>query len=374
MNKKEVLEIRKQFTPANCAITRIRGCYVNHDKEIISTSDKSFLMIEESEQFKYFNLFKKTLSGKLGRSLLDMDFPLEQERKGGTQAFLLELRDSALKDDELAEEFFSNIIEHYNHTGNYYITLIHGVYDIPGKSSDGMALEDASDYVYSYILCCISNVRMSKPVLGYDEDSNEIKERVRDWYVEDPAHGFLFPTFTDREPDIHSLLYYSNKQENIQKPFIEYVLGTKVPLTAAVQKACFNMVLEDTLGENLNCQLAKTIHENIRTVLEENKENQEPVRLDVANIRKLLEHSGVEIEKLETLEQQFEINVGKGEELIATNITGIDKLCIETNDVEIKVDADRMDLVEAKLVEGRQCIIIPVDDHVSVNDAKVKTL
>ena len=28
MNKKEVLEIRKQFTPANCAITRIAGCYV----------------------------------------------------------------------------------------------------------------------------------------------------------------------------------------------------------------------------------------------------------------------------------------------------------------------------------------------------------
>ena len=32
MNKKEVLEIRKQFTPANCAITRIAGCYVDHEK------------------------------------------------------------------------------------------------------------------------------------------------------------------------------------------------------------------------------------------------------------------------------------------------------------------------------------------------------
>ena len=32
MNKKEVLEIRKQFTPANCAITRICGCYVDHEK------------------------------------------------------------------------------------------------------------------------------------------------------------------------------------------------------------------------------------------------------------------------------------------------------------------------------------------------------
>lgn len=32
MNKKEVLEIRKQFTPENCAITRIVGCYVDHEQ------------------------------------------------------------------------------------------------------------------------------------------------------------------------------------------------------------------------------------------------------------------------------------------------------------------------------------------------------
>ena len=32
MNKKEVLEIRKQFTPENCAITRIAGCYVDGEK------------------------------------------------------------------------------------------------------------------------------------------------------------------------------------------------------------------------------------------------------------------------------------------------------------------------------------------------------
>ena len=30
MNKKEVLEIRKQFSPKNCAITKICGCYVDY--------------------------------------------------------------------------------------------------------------------------------------------------------------------------------------------------------------------------------------------------------------------------------------------------------------------------------------------------------
>ena len=32
MNKKEISEIKKQFTPANCAITRICGCYVDGEK------------------------------------------------------------------------------------------------------------------------------------------------------------------------------------------------------------------------------------------------------------------------------------------------------------------------------------------------------
>ena len=43
MNKKEVLEIRKQFTPENCVITRICGCYVDHEKEKKTELKKAFL-------------------------------------------------------------------------------------------------------------------------------------------------------------------------------------------------------------------------------------------------------------------------------------------------------------------------------------------
>lgn len=38
MNKKEVLEIRKQFFPENCTITRICGCYVDAEKKILRLS------------------------------------------------------------------------------------------------------------------------------------------------------------------------------------------------------------------------------------------------------------------------------------------------------------------------------------------------
>ena len=56
MNKKEVLEIRKQFTPENCTITRICGCYVDHEKEKKMEMKKAFLSMPEEEAFKYFDI------------------------------------------------------------------------------------------------------------------------------------------------------------------------------------------------------------------------------------------------------------------------------------------------------------------------------
>lgn len=47
MNKKEVLEIRKQFSPKNCAITKICGCYVDYEKNKKMESKDAFLALPE---------------------------------------------------------------------------------------------------------------------------------------------------------------------------------------------------------------------------------------------------------------------------------------------------------------------------------------
>ena len=207
MNKKEVLEIRKQFTPENCAITRICGCYVDHEKEKKTELKKAFLSLPEEEGFKYFDIFKHTLSGTLGKNLINMEFPLEQELPGGTQEFLLKLRDSKLQDDLLIEEFYDKVIANYNYGENYYIILIHAVYDVPGKSTDGLEMFDASDVVYEHLMCSICPVNLTKAGLTYNAETNNIEDRIRDWFVELPVKGFLFPAFNDRASDIHHILY-----------------------------------------------------------------------------------------------------------------------------------------------------------------------
>ena len=374
MNKKEILEICKQFTPANCAITRICGCYVDHEKNKKLESKDAFLSLPEEEAFKYFDIFKKTLSGTVGKNMLNMEFPIDAEMPGGTQEFLLKLRNSKLEDDMLLEEFYDKVIATYEYAENYYIILIHAMYDIPGKTSDDLEMFDASDEVYEYLLMSICPVSLSKAGLCYNAEDNRIEDRIRDWIVDMPDKGFLFPAFNDRSTDLHSMLYYTKKSSDLQPEMIDQLLGAKMPMSADDQKESFQMIIEDTLGEEGDYETVRNIHETLNDLIEEHKEEPEPLALDMTEMKKVFEQSGVDAEKMENFERNFEENAGEKATLLASNITETKKFNIETPDVVIKVNPDRADLVETRIIDGRQCLVIPVDDHIEVNGINVRTI
>ena len=374
MNKKEVLEIRKQFTPANCAITRIAGCYVDHEKNKKMESKSAFLSLPEEEAFKYFDIFKKTLSGTMGKNMLNMEFPIDQEMPGGTQEFLMKLKASKLEDDMLLEEFYDKVIATYEYAENYYIILIHAMYDVPGRSSDNMEMFDASDEVYEYLVCSICPVSLSKAGLSYNAESNCIQDRIRDWVVDMPDKGFLFPAFNDRSTDIHGVLYYTKKSEDLQPELIEQLLGARMPMSANTQKETFQMLIEDTLGEDGDYETIRNIHDTLNDMIEEHKEEPEPLQLDKTDVRKVFEKSGGSSEKMECFDQNYEETAGEKTSLLATNITETKKFQIETPDIVIKVNPERADLIETRVIDGRQCLVIAVDDHIEVNGVNVRTL
>ena len=374
MNKKEVLEIRKQFTTANCAITRIAGCYVDHEKIKKMESKSAFLSLPEEDAFKYFDIFRKTLSGSVGKNLLNLEFPTKQEMPGGTQEFLMNLRKSKLEDDQLLEEFYDRIIESYNYGENYYIVLIHAMYDIPGRASDGTEMYDASEEVYEYLLCSICPVSLSKAGLSYHAESNCIQDRIRDWVVGMPDKGFLFPAFNDRSTDIHGVLYYTKKSEDLQQELIEQLLGARMPMSANTQKETFQMLIEDTLGEDGDYKTIRNIHDTLNDMIEEHKEKPEPLQLDKADVRKVFEQSGVSSEKMESFDQNYEETAGEKTSLLAENITETKKFQIETPDIVIKVNPGRTDLVDTMVVNGRKCLVIAVDDSLEVNGIPVRTI
>lgn len=353
---------------------RICGCYVDGEKNIKTQLKEAFLSLPEEETFKYFNLFKQTLSGTLGKNLLNLEFPLDAENPGGPQEFLLKLRDSKLQDDALLEEFYQKIIENYYFPENYYIILIHVAYDIPGKSLDGSEMFDASEDVYEYLLCSLCPVKLSKPGLFYNAETNNIENRIRDWVVDPPVKGFLFPAFNDRNTDIHSMLYFSKMAEELQPEFIESMFGCFLPLTADSQKETFNYLISDTLGDDCDYEVVKNIHEHLTELVEETKDSPDPLVLTKPDVKRLFELSGVPEEKLETFDQTFEAAAGEKASLLATNIAGGKKFNIETPDVVIKVNPERTDLIETRIIDGKECLVITVNDHIEVNGVNVRTI
>ncbi|MCI8763408.1 MAG: DUF4317 domain-containing protein [Lachnospiraceae bacterium] len=372
MIKKEISEIKRQFTPSGCSISRICGCYVDGEKNKKTEFKEAFLSLPEEDMFKYFEILRKSLSGTIGKNLITLDFPLETEKEGGTQEFLLRLRNSRLQDDELLDSFYDRVIDIYEYTGNYLILLIHDAYDIPGRTSDGLDMEDASDEVYSYILCCICPVDLSKPGLSYNELQNTFQNRTRDWVVGMPDLGFLFPAFHDRSTDIHSSLYYSKNANDLHEPFIERLFGCPLPLAADFQKETFQAIIEETLGDACDYDTVKTIHENLNEMLEEHKDAPEPLILDKYQVKALLESSGVEEEQLQDFDKNFDEAAGEKASIYATNIANPRAFEVKTPDVIVKVNPERTDLIETREIGGRQCLVIAVDGGVEVNGILVQ--
>lgn len=371
MIKQEISEIKKLFTQNNCSITRICGCYVDGEKNKKTELKQAFLALPEEEMFKYFEILRKTLSGTLGKNLLTLEFPLNTEYEGGTQEFLLKLRDSKLKDDALLEEFYDKIIETYEYVGNYLILIIHDVYDVPGRTRDGIDMEDASDEVYEYILTCICPVNLSKPGLSYNAVENTFQNRIRDWVVGMPETGFLFPAFNDRSADLHSTLYYSKDSEELKEAFVEQLLGCPLPLSAGGQKETFQTLIEETLGETCDIEVVKNIHGKLNEMLEEHKEEPAPLVLDKNEVKTLFASSGVANEKLEEFDRYYDATAGEDTSLYVDNVVNTRTFEVKTPDVVIKVNPERTDLIETKNINGRECLVIALDGGVMVNGINV---
>lgn len=376
MINSEILEIRKQFKHENCSITKVSVCYVDGEKTIKTKFTESFLCMPEEETFKYFEIFKKTLSGTVGKNLINLEFPTSSEFNGGTQEFLLKLRDSELKDESLVDEFYQKIIDNYEHVGNYLILVVYAAYDVPGKTSDKIMMEDASDEVYRYILCSLCPVNLSKPGLSYNEEKNLIQKRIQDWVVSSPNQGFLFPAFNDRSTDLHNALYYSKDAEELKQDFVQQLLGCELPMTAGLQKETFQTMIKETLGEECDFEIVRNIHEKLNEILEEHKikEIPEPLILDKTEVRNLFVESGVEDEKLIEFDKTYESLSGENATLLAANLTSTRVFEVKTPDVVIKVNPERTELVQTKLVDGRKCLVIELTDQVEVNGISVKPL
>lgn len=372
MNKKEISEIKKFFTKEHCCIHHLCGCYVDENKVKRLEFADAFLSLPEEESFKYFDLFRKALSGGLGRNLLNMDFPYEEEYDGGHQAFLLKLLNSSCQDPALLDDFYDQVIASFLYPEHYLILIAEGSYDIPQKATDGTEMFDASEYVYHYIMTAICPVRLSKPGLCINADVSRVEDRIRDWIVEAPEIGFLFPAYNDRNTDLHSLLFYSKNAELPNADTAGALLGCVAPAPAKAQKETFNEAVEEVLGNECTFEAVRTIHSQLSDLIEERKDSPDPVALDQADIRRIISSTGTDEDPTEAVQSCFERTVGEKSSILASNLAAARRFEVKTPDVTVQVRPEQMDLIETRVIDGRSFLLIPLEGEVTVNGIHIQ--
>lgn len=404
MNKKEVMEIKRRLKKEACTFTRMCGCYVDAEKNKVVNFGQTFLNLEDEEFYKYLDIAKKVLSGNIGNNLLTLDIPLEEEAAGGRQQFLMGLRESRLKNDDLMDRFYDMVIEHYDYAGNYLILVFHDAYDVMSRTSDQNKL-DESEEVYEYLLCAICPVSLSKPGLGYRADENRIGPRIRDWVVCPPDTGFVFPAFNDRTTDIHSLLFYTKDTKEPHTEFMEG-LGCGGKRTATEQKNLFTHIVKHALGEDdeNSSEVLLDLQQKMSDYVDEQAvfvDEETGVILEGEELAKLMSDTGISDDAAATIQEAYtknfsdqlpEVNqlidpksleanarIREEEELraqveelkqqvayhqsaAAEDENGCDDN-IKTYDVVLRVKPEKVSQIKSQMIDGQKCLVIPMEEH-----------
>lgn len=350
MNKKEISEIKKQLKIENVCITRIAGCYVTADKQIVAKIFKTFGMLPEEEQFKYLELFKGCLSGKLGKSLVNLEYKTSTDNE--KQQMMIQLVKSKLGEKEV-DALYQSIIESYNATENYYISIAYGVYDAPQKAADGAKLEDG-DTVYEHIIVGICPVKKTKPGLIYDSNRQDIVNAGLDMMVSKPDHGFLYPSFAGRNTDLHEALYFSKKPDGLSEGLISDVLGCEFPDNVEIQKEAFAAALKEGLEEDCTFHTVKTVCEEIRDL---SSNSEDPYIIDSSNIAGIIQGK-----KAEAVKENLDTKI------YADNIVSGKNMVIENSYLSVKISNEySADINVRTNAEGEQELVIRLSDPVTIN-------
>jgi len=373
MNEKEIGEIRRRVRRDRSNMTAIYGCYVNGQKEIVSEFKQSTGIMPENEAEKYFGLLKRTLSGSIGKNLIDVSFKTSQVADSPEHKLLMELRNSGLKNEEARSEFYQKIIQSVAFDDGFLILIGCDSYDVPFKSKDDVTQTDASNETYSYLLCAVCPVKLSKPNLQYTADDKSFHDSGAHNVPSAPEMGFLFPAFDGRSTNIYNALFYTHSAKDNHEGLVDALFHVSIPQPAEEQKKSFEALLGATLQEDCNLDVVQTVHEQICQCIEMHKESKvaDPLLISKEQVKETLEGCGVSEEHLAKFSVEYDEVFGFDAQLHPRNIINNKRFEITTPDVSIQVSPERSDLIETRIIGGVKYILICADENVEVNGVPI---
>lgn len=369
MNEKEIAELRRRLKTDKCAVDAVYGCFVNDKKEIVSTFRLTLGLMGRDDADALLAVIRKVFSGKIGRNLTDLPFTNEQVMDSGEHRLLMDLRRG---NEEAVNALFAQTAAGLSMEGNYIILIATDSYDVPFFGADGKKAEE-SETVFQYCLCAVCPVRETKPALAFFANENAFRQLGIDRVLGAPELGFMFPSFDDRCANIYDVLYYTKHTDMNHPEFIEDVLRLQAPAPADEQKEIFNAMLNETLSEDCSLSVAVAVRDAICERMEEYKAEGggEMPAVSKKTVTDVLEQSGVSPEKVTAFAEKYDENFGAAAEFSPHTIVDTGSIAVETPDVSIRVNSDRSDLLQTRVIDGVRYILIRAENGVEVNGVEV---
>ncbi len=371
MTEKELREIKRRFRPDKNNILSLRGCLVNSEKTIIAEINQPMASCSVTDSEKILSIMKKAISGSLGTNLLDLEFPAEAPTTSEKHQLLSDLRGSYLKNENALKYFYQKVIESVHFEGSFAILLASDNYDV--FSYDQSGEKSDSSEIFSYIICAVCPVKPLDSGLCYREYDTSFRSIEQQSLLCPPELGFMFPAFDNRAANIYGTLYYTKNVSDVHPEFIENIFGLDLPMSATEQKQSFDSCLKETLADDCDFDVVRSVHDQIAEMVQEHKEQkqEEPLKLSKKDLKGVLEYCGVEEEKVEQFGEKFEEQFGKNAEVAPKSIVDVKKFQVSTPDVSIKVNPERTDLVSTQVINGVRYIMIRANEGVEVNGVNI---
>lgn len=366
MNKKELAEIKKNFSDDSgfFAVGKVLSAIIDPEKNIAYQNTQLYNLMDHEEAELVMIDLKKTLSGSLGKNLREYAFPNDALEEGGAQEFLYKVLCSKLADEELNTEFLERIAANVEYVSTYAVFTAYCQYSVLKKNKNDEDLDD-SDLDYNFIITAICPVDLRVDGLVFNDEKEIEKKKSMDRVIGQPTDGFLYPVFSSRAPDVNSVMYYAKKFKSPNVPMIEDFLGCEFTMSPDSEQEAFNLIMKNLLGDQLDYQLITNVNEKITEFVDSSAHNTEPAKLDKNELSSILWECGVTQDRLQDLDKVYE-SATDNIPLTAANLIR-SKTVVETQGITVNIGKDSVDKVQTQDIAGRKCLVIALDESVSVN-------
>lgn len=351
----------------NSTYEYITCAYFNGNRELRSLYTEKISRLEREDALKYFDIIKESLKGTVNKNIFRAGFSDAAKEDGGVKSILRELVSETGSEAAVLKlcEKLLDAVDFVNGV-NYLITAAWNTIDIKPRTSDRQTIDDASEYSLAYAVVSICPARLSDAGLTYNNETKVFRSRITDWVVEKPRYALLYPVPSGNGADINGVAFFSKSSKpEPGEAFIEKFTGSAAPVS--VDKGYEN--LKNIISETIDTESYPEVLENIDLRLSDYVDDcrgDETAVISGTTLKDIIKTSAGSEKLPEEFDEIFE-EAAKETEIPVYAIKPVAEV-LRKNSVLVK--AENPDVIEKRVIDGVEYILIPVSEGISIEKKK----